>query len=164
MLNIPTGDAVLALTTMPAAAQADRNGTSTGPLATARASNVTTTGRAKPPSGVAGQTSQSNIDRRTANDTAQEAVTKGIRSDCTPNETPDRARPSPGPHGGTYLHPVAPRSPGVATRQPDSLYDVAAFSYSPAGHAADGIATDPAAAGNEGRPSRVGSTGGGGGE
>lgn len=57
---------------------------------------------------------------------------------------------------------VPPGAPGVVTRQPGSTGDAPAATYSPTGRAADGIATDSAAAGNEGQPSRVGSTGSGG--
>jgi hypothetical protein len=57
---------------------------------------------------------------------------------------------------------VPPGAPGVITRQPNSTGDERAFTYSPTGRAADGIATDSAAAGNEDQPSRVGSTGSGG--
>ncbi|MBA9061365.1 MULTISPECIES: hypothetical protein [Methylobacterium] len=59
---------------------------------------------------------------------------------------------------------VPPGSPGVITRQPGSTGDEDAFTYSPSGRAEDGIATDSAAAGNEAQPSRVGSTGSGGGK
>ncbi|MCJ2061016.1 hypothetical protein MKL09_31415 [Methylobacterium sp. J-048] len=59
---------------------------------------------------------------------------------------------------------VPPGSPGVVTRQPGSTGDAPAATYSPTGRAADGIATDSAAAGNEGQPSRLGSTGSGGGK
>jgi hypothetical protein len=58
---------------------------------------------------------------------------------------------------------VPPGAPGVVTRQPGSTGDEGAATYSPTGRAADGIATDSAAAGNEAQPSRVGSTGSGGG-
>jgi len=57
---------------------------------------------------------------------------------------------------------VPPGAPGVVTRQPGSTCDAAAATASPTGRAADSIATDRAAAGNEGQPSRVGSTGSGG--
>jgi hypothetical protein len=58
---------------------------------------------------------------------------------------------------------VVPRgAPGVVTRQPGSTGDEGAATYSPTGRAADGIAEDSAAAGNEDQPSRVGSTGSGG--
>jgi hypothetical protein len=57
---------------------------------------------------------------------------------------------------------VPPGAPGVVTHQPGSTGDAAAATYSPTGRAADSIATDSAAAGNEGQPSRVGSTGSGG--
>jgi hypothetical protein len=50
---------------------------------------------------------------------------------------------------------VPPGAPGVVTRQPGSTGDAAAATYSPTGRAADSIATDSAAAGNEGQPSRV---------
>lgn len=59
---------------------------------------------------------------------------------------------------------VPPGAPGVVTRQPGSTGDAPAATYSPTGRAADGIATDSAAAGNEGQPSRLGSTGSGGGK
>jgi hypothetical protein len=59
---------------------------------------------------------------------------------------------------------VPPGSPGVVTRQPGSTGNEPAATYSPTGRAADGIATDSAAAGNEGQPSRIGSTGSGGGK
>ncbi|MCJ2021175.1 MULTISPECIES: hypothetical protein [unclassified Methylobacterium] len=59
---------------------------------------------------------------------------------------------------------VPPGAPGIVTRQPGSTGDAPAATYSPTGRAADGIATDSAAAGNEGQPSRVGSTGSGGGK
>ena len=54
---------------------------------------------------------------------------------------------------------VPPGAPGVVTRQSGSTGAEGAATYSPTGRAADGIATDSAAAGNEGQPSRVGSTG-----
>ncbi|MCJ2138386.1 hypothetical protein MKK69_30760 [Methylobacterium sp. J-026] len=59
---------------------------------------------------------------------------------------------------------VPPGAPGVVTRQPGSTGDSPAATYSPTGRAADGVATDSAAAGNEGQPSRLGSTGSGGGK
>lgn len=59
---------------------------------------------------------------------------------------------------------VPPGAPGVVTRQTGSTGAEAAGTYSPTGRAADGIATDSAAAGNEGQPSRLGSTGSGGGK
>ena len=59
---------------------------------------------------------------------------------------------------------VPPGAPGVVTRQPGSTGAEGAGTYSPTGRAADGIATDSAAAGNEGQPSRLGSTGSGGGK
>ncbi|MCJ2058782.1 hypothetical protein MKL09_19810 [Methylobacterium sp. J-048] len=59
---------------------------------------------------------------------------------------------------------VPPGAPGVITRQPGSTGDENAITYSPTGRAADGIATDSAAAGNEAQPSRIGSTGSGGGK
>jgi len=59
---------------------------------------------------------------------------------------------------------IPPGAPGVVTRQPGSTGDAPAATYSPTGRAADGIATDSAAAGNEGQPSRLGSTGSGGGK
>ena len=54
---------------------------------------------------------------------------------------------------------VPPGVPGVVTRQSGSTGAEGAATYSPTGRAADGIATDSAAAGNAGQPSRVGSTG-----
>ncbi|MCJ2053883.1 hypothetical protein [Methylobacterium sp. J-070] len=66
------------------------------------------------------------------------------------------------PTGTTVI--VPPGAPGVVTRQPGSTGDAPAATYSPTGRAADGIATDSAAAGNEGQPSRVGSTSSGGGK
>lgn len=54
---------------------------------------------------------------------------------------------------------VPPGAPGVVTRQSGSTGAEGAATYSPTGRAADGIATDSAAAGNAGQPSRVGSTG-----
>ena len=57
---------------------------------------------------------------------------------------------------------VPPGAPGVVTRQTNATGGDAA-TYSPTGRAADGIATDSAAAGNAGQPSRVGSTGSAGG-
>lgn len=66
------------------------------------------------------------------------------------------------PTGTTVI--VPPGAPGVVTRQPGSTGDEPAATYSPTGRAADGIATDSAAAGNEGQPSRLGSTGSGGGK
>ncbi|MCJ2084651.1 hypothetical protein MKK88_01390 [Methylobacterium sp. E-005] len=59
---------------------------------------------------------------------------------------------------------VPPGAPGVVTRQPGSTGEEGASSYSPTGRAADSISNDSAAAGNEGQPSRVGSTGSGGGK
>lgn len=59
---------------------------------------------------------------------------------------------------------VPPGAPGVVTRQPGSTGDEGAATYSPTSRAADGIATDSAAAGNQGQPSRLGSTGSGGGK
>ncbi len=59
---------------------------------------------------------------------------------------------------------VPPGAPGVVTRQTNSTGAENAATYSPTGRAADGIATDSAAAGNEGQPSRLGSTGSGGGK
>ncbi|WP_267424917.1 hypothetical protein [Methylobacterium sp. GC_Met_2] len=59
---------------------------------------------------------------------------------------------------------VPPGAPGVVTRQPGSTGAETAGTYSPTGRAADGIATDSAAAGNEGQPSRLGSTSSGGGK
>ncbi|MCJ2032824.1 hypothetical protein [Methylobacterium sp. J-068] len=58
---------------------------------------------------------------------------------------------------------VPPGAPGVVTRQPGSSGEEGAMTYSPTGRAADGISNDSAAAGNEGQPSRIGSTGSGGG-
>lgn len=58
---------------------------------------------------------------------------------------------------------IVPRgAPGVVTRQPGSTGDEGAATYSPTRRAADGIAEDSAAAGNEDQPSRVGSTSSGG--
>ncbi|QGY03605.1 hypothetical protein MMSR116_18215 [Methylobacterium mesophilicum SR1.6/6] len=57
---------------------------------------------------------------------------------------------------------VPPGSPGVISRHTGSTGDEQAFTYSPTGRAADAISADSAAAGNEGQPSRVGSTGSGG--
>jgi hypothetical protein len=65
------------------------------------------------------------------------------------------------PAGGAVAVP-APGAPGVLTQQPGSTGSVPAVTYSPTGSAADSVATDSAAAGNEGQPSRVGSTGSGG--
>jgi hypothetical protein len=59
---------------------------------------------------------------------------------------------------------VPPGAPGVVTRQPGSTGEEGASSYSPTGRAADSISNDSAAAGNEGQPSRMGSTGSGGGK
>jgi hypothetical protein len=59
---------------------------------------------------------------------------------------------------------VPPGAPGVVTRQPGSTGEEGAATYSPTGRAADGISNDSAAAGNEGQPSRMGSTGSGGGK
>jgi hypothetical protein len=59
---------------------------------------------------------------------------------------------------------VPPGAPGVVARQPGSTGDEDAFTYSPTGRAEDGISTDSAAAGNEAQPTRVGSTGSGGGK
>lgn len=59
---------------------------------------------------------------------------------------------------------VPPGAPGVVTHQPGSTGNEPAATYSPTGRAADGIATDSAAAGNEGQPSRLGSTSSGGGK
>ncbi|MCJ2125913.1 hypothetical protein [Methylobacterium sp. J-077] len=59
---------------------------------------------------------------------------------------------------------VPPGAPGVVTRQPGSTGEEGAISYSPTGRAADSISNDSAAAGNEGQPSRMGSTGSGGGK
>jgi hypothetical protein len=58
---------------------------------------------------------------------------------------------------------IVPRgAPGVVTRQPGSTGEEGAATYSPTGRAADGIAEDSAAAGNQDQPSRIGSTGSGG--
>ncbi|TXN61736.1 hypothetical protein FV232_26695 [Methylobacterium sp. WL30] len=65
------------------------------------------------------------------------------------------------PTGTTVV--VPPGAPGVVTRQTNSTGEEGAATYSPTGRAADGIATDSAASGNEGQPSRIGSTGSGGG-
>ena len=60
---------------------------------------------------------------------------------------------------------VVPRgAPGVVTRQLGSTGEEGAASYSPTGRAADSISNDSAASGNEGQPSRMGSTGSGGGK
>ncbi len=59
---------------------------------------------------------------------------------------------------------VPPGSPGVVTRQSGSTGAPGAATYSPTGRAADGIATDSAAAGNEDQPSRIGSGSSGGGK
>lgn len=59
---------------------------------------------------------------------------------------------------------VGPRGvPGVVTRQPGSTGEEGAATYSPTGRAEDGISDDSAASGNEGQPSRLGSTSSGGG-
>lgn len=63
---------------------------------------------------------------------------------------------------GAVVAVPPPGVPGVVTQQPGSTGSAPAVTYSPTGRAADGIATDSAAAGNEGQPSRVGSTGSGG--
>ena len=57
---------------------------------------------------------------------------------------------------------VPPGAPGVVTRQPGSTGEEGAATYSPTGRAADSISNDSAASGNEGQPSRMGSTGSGG--
>ncbi|MCJ2138409.1 hypothetical protein MKK69_30880 [Methylobacterium sp. J-026] len=60
---------------------------------------------------------------------------------------------------------IVPRgAPGVVTRQPGSTGEEGAATYSPTGRAADSISSDSAASGNEGQPSRMGSTGSGGGK
>ncbi|MCJ2126778.1 hypothetical protein [Methylobacterium sp. J-077] len=59
---------------------------------------------------------------------------------------------------------VPPGAPGVVIRHNGSTGDENAVTYSPTGRAADAIDTDSAAAGNEGQPSRVGSTSSGGGK
>ena len=59
---------------------------------------------------------------------------------------------------------VPPGAPGVVTRQTGSTGEEGAATYSPTGRAADGISTDSAASGNAGQPSRLGSTGSGGGK
>ncbi|GJD35541.1 hypothetical protein [Methylobacterium aerolatum] len=59
---------------------------------------------------------------------------------------------------------VPPGAPGVETRQIGSTGAPGAATYSPTGRAADGIATDSAAAGNEDQPSRIGSGSSGGGK
>ncbi len=59
---------------------------------------------------------------------------------------------------------VPPGAPGVVTRQTNSTGAENAATYSPTGRAGDGIATDSAAAGNAGQPSRTGSTGSSGGK
>ncbi|TXN38881.1 hypothetical protein FV232_28110 [Methylobacterium sp. WL30] len=59
---------------------------------------------------------------------------------------------------------VGPRGvPDVVTRQPGSTGEEGAVTHSPTGSAEDGISDDSAASGNEGQPSRLGSTGSGGG-
>jgi hypothetical protein len=74
--------------------------------------------------------------------------------------TPALAQVIETPNATTVV--VPPGAPGVITRHPGSTGDQDAFTYSPTGHAADGIEADWAAAGNEGQPSRAGSTGSGG--
>ncbi|MCJ2049817.1 hypothetical protein [Methylobacterium sp. J-070] len=59
---------------------------------------------------------------------------------------------------------VPPGSPGVVTRQPGSTGEEGVATYSPTGRAADSISNDSAASGDEGQPSRMGSTGSGGGK
>ena len=59
---------------------------------------------------------------------------------------------------------VPPGAPGVVTRQTGSTGEEGAATYSPTGRAADGISNDSAAPGNAGQPSRMGSTGSGGGK
>ncbi|GLS73664.1 hypothetical protein GCM10007890_56790 [Methylobacterium tardum] len=54
---------------------------------------------------------------------------------------------------------VPPGSPGVVTRQSGSTGAPGAGTYTPTGRAADGITPESAAGGNEGQPSRAGSTG-----
>lgn len=61
------------------------------------------------------------------------------------------------PHDTTVV--VPPGAPGTVTRQPGSTGAPGAGTYSPTGRAADSASPDSAAAGNEGQPSRVGSTG-----
>ena len=59
---------------------------------------------------------------------------------------------------------VPPGAPGVVTRQTGSTGEEGAATYSPTGRAVDGISNDSAASGNAGQPSRMGSTGSGGGK
>ena len=59
---------------------------------------------------------------------------------------------------------VPPDAPGVVTRQTGSTGEEGAATYSPTGRAADSISNDSAASGNAGQPSRMGSTGSGGGK
>ena len=58
---------------------------------------------------------------------------------------------------------IPPGAPGVVTRQTNSTGAAGAITYSLTGRAEDGISNDSAAAGNEGQPSRIGSTGSAGG-
>jgi hypothetical protein len=76
--------------------------------------------------------------------------------------TPVSAQVSETPTSTTVI--VPPGAPGGVTRQPGSTGEEGAATYSPTGRAADGISNDSAAAGNEGQPSRMGSTGSGGGK
>lgn len=74
--------------------------------------------------------------------------------------TPTLAQVVETPTSTTVIVPLG--APGVLTRQPGSTGEEGAASYSPTGRAEDSISSDSAAAGNEGQPSRVGSTGSGG--
>ena len=76
--------------------------------------------------------------------------------------TPAFAQVFETPNSTTVI--VPPGAPGVVTRQPGSTGEEGAAAYSPTGRAADSISNDSAAAGNEGQPSRMGSTGSGGGK
>lgn len=76
--------------------------------------------------------------------------------------TPAFAQVLETPTGTTLI--VPPGSPGIITRQPGSTGGDGAATYSPTGRPADGISADSAASGNEGQPSRIGSTGSGGGK
>ena len=84
MFRMLMASTALALITLPVAAQVDRTGPSGGPLSTERAGNVTATGQTKPPSRDASPTSQADVNRRTANDANQDAISKGICIGCSP--------------------------------------------------------------------------------
>jgi hypothetical protein len=84
MLRITNAFAVVALTTLPAAAQADLADTGGNPLPTQRALNVTASGQTKPPSRDASPTSQLDLTRRSPNDANQDAITTGICIGCSP--------------------------------------------------------------------------------